>query len=227
MSTQTRAELVQLAQNGLKTLPYLSSVSENMLPAVDVACMVDENILPAHSYVLMAASPIFGELVASRFAQVIKGSCQLEIMTVPLVGTTAEAAKIALQYMYQQCSFRGQGPVIATLDQAKVLATFAHKWNIQSMLDASDAFTEQALTTAFSTHPKDSATHAQKAINWSAFAEKLHLVKTLDCCITWLIKNFKKFPEQFAKLLTLSPGIVVQVMKGVAIILPADSYPYR
>ena len=227
MSMQTRAELVQLAQNGLKTLPYLSSMSENMLPAVDVACMVDENVFPAHSYVLMAASPIFGELVASHFAQVIKGSCQLEIMTVPLVGTTAEAARTALQYMYQQCSFRGQGPVIATLDQAKMLATFAHKWNIQSMLDASDAFTEQALTKAFSIQPKASAMHALKAIDWSSFAEKLHLVKTLDCCTVWLIRNFNRFPEQFAELLTLSPGIVVQVMKGVASRLPLETYSYR
>ncbi len=108
MSSHTRAELVQLAQNNVKNLPYLSSVSEHLLPAVDVACVIDDNTLPVHSYVLMAASPVFGELVASHFANVIKGSPQPEVLAVPLIDTTPDAVKPALLYMYQQCSFRGK-----------------------------------------------------------------------------------------------------------------------
>ena len=122
MSSLTRAELVRLAQTNLKDLAYLGNVSVHLLPAVDVAC------IPAHSYVLMAASPVFAELVAAYFARVIKGDHQAEVVIVPLLDTTAEAVKVALQSLYEQCSFKGK-PEIVALEQAKVLAEFAHKWN--------------------------------------------------------------------------------------------------
>lgn len=124
MSSLTRAELVRLAQTNLKDLAYLGNVSVHLLLAVDVAC------IPAHSYVLMAASPVsaIAELVAAYFARVIKGDHQAEVVTVPLLDTTAKAVKVALQSLYEQCSFKGK-PEIVALEQAKVLAEFAHKWN--------------------------------------------------------------------------------------------------
>ncbi len=144
MSNLTRAELVQLAQTNLEGLAYLGNVSEQLLPAVDVACVIDQDILPVHSYVLMAASPVFAELVAAHFARIIKGDHQPEVITVPLPDTT-EAVKVALQYLYEQCSFKGKEPEITALDQAEVLASFAHKWNIQVMLEAADTFIQKSL----------------------------------------------------------------------------------
>ena len=91
MTSLTRAELVQLAQTNLKDLAYLGNVSGHLLPAVDVACIIDQAVLPAHSYVLMAASPVFAELVAAYFARVVKGDHQPEVVTVPRPDTTAEA----------------------------------------------------------------------------------------------------------------------------------------
>lgn len=106
MSNLTRAELVQLAQTNLEGLAYLGNVSEQLLPAVDVACVIDQDILPVHSYVLMAASPVFAELVAAHFARIIKGDHQPEVITVPLPDTTTEAVKVALQYLYEQILVR-------------------------------------------------------------------------------------------------------------------------
>ena len=52
---------------------------------------------------------------------------------------------MALQYLYEQCSFKGKEPEIPSIDQAKVLASFAHKWNIQAMLEAADVFIQRTL----------------------------------------------------------------------------------
>ncbi|DBA77878.1 TPA: hypothetical protein ACH3X2_008307 [Trebouxia sp. C0005] len=230
MSNLKRAELVQLAQTNLKDLAYLGNVSEHLLPAVDVACVKDQDILPAHSYVLMAASPVFAELVAAHFAGVIKGDCQPGIITVPMPETTAETAKLALQYLYEQCSFRGKEPEIAALCQAKGLASFAHKWNIQVMLEAADVFIRKTLaevagppaTTYCSVRRKaveanfDYSNVAVYLIDTFAFAEKLHLVNSLEFCTAWLINHFRRFQGEYPKLFVLGQDNVIKIMRGVA-----------
>ena len=230
MSNVTRAELVQLAQTNLKDLAYLGNVSGHLLPAVDVACVIDQDILPAHSYVLMAASPVFAELVAAHFAGVIKGGSQPEVMTVPMPETTGKTAKLALQYLYEQCSFGGKKPEIVALDQAKTLASFAHKWNIQVMLEAADVFLQKTLaeilcppTTSYdytrrnAVKPNcDYSKIAVSLIDWFAFAEKLHLVKSLETCTAWLIKHFRRFQGEYPKLFVLGQDNVIKIMRGVA-----------
>ena len=127
LKSNARAQLVELALCNLDSLPYLQGVYEHLLPAVDVACTTEGNTLPAHSYVLMAASPVLGELVATHFANVIKGGSPPEVITVPLTDTTEEAAKTALKYLYQHCSVRPEQPdTVETLNEATALAVFAH-----------------------------------------------------------------------------------------------------
>ena len=228
MSSLTRAELVQLAQTNLKDLAYLGNVSGHLLPAVDVACVIDQDVLPAHSYVLMAASPVFAELVAAYFARVIKGDHQPEVMTVSLPDTTAEAVKVALQYLYEQCSFKGKEPEIAALGQAKVLASFAHKWNVQAMLEAADVFIQKTLaevscpTTNYRRKPNfDYSKIAVYLIEWFALAETLHLVNSLETCTAWFINHFRSFQGEYPKLFALGQNNVIKIMRGVAKNMPS------
>ena len=229
LSSLTRAELVQLAQTKLKDLVYLGNVSVYLLPAVDVACVIEQDVLPAHSYVLMAASPVFAELVAAHFAAVIKGDGQAEAMTVPLPDTTVQAAKVALQYLYEQCSFKGKEPEIAAVSQAKVLASFAHKWNIQTMLEAADVFIQKKLykeccppTATYDFARKkavlafDYPKFASNLIDWFAFAERLHLVKSLKASTAWLINHFRRFQGEYPKLFVLGQENVIKIMRDVA-----------
>ena len=67
MKALNRADLVELAQDKLKDLQYLSHVSEQMRAAVDMACVVEGKVLPVHSYVLMSASPVLSDVIASYF----------------------------------------------------------------------------------------------------------------------------------------------------------------
>lgn len=76
---KTKLELVQLAEDSVQDLEYLRQLSENMLPAVDMACTAEGQVFPLHSYVLMAASPLFSGLVAEHFSDVLKGSCKTEV----------------------------------------------------------------------------------------------------------------------------------------------------
>lgn len=123
----TTLELVELARKKLQDLKYLT-VSANMLPAVDVACTAGDQIFPVHSSVLMAASPVFGELVAEHFSNLLKGSCKAEVLMVPLTDTTPQSAMAAFLFMYQQCSVQ-EMPHLDKRDSADVraMASFAHK----------------------------------------------------------------------------------------------------
>ena len=193
-----------------------------------MACVIEQDVLPAHSYVLMAASPVFAELVAAYFARVIKGDHQADVVTVPLPDTIAEAVKVALQYLYEQCSFKGKKPEIAGLEQAKVLAGFARKWNIQAMLEAADVFIHKTLCEESSplkptyngrTINKANFDYANMAVSliyWFALAERLCLVKTLETCEKWFINHFRRFQGEYPKLFVLGQDNVVKIMRGVA-----------
>ncbi len=93
------------------------------------------------------------------------------------------------------------------------------------MLHASDAFIEMTLTKSFRSS-SDSSNHAVQAIDWSVCAKKLHLTKSLEFCEVWLIKKFKKFPNEFAKLFVLDQKTIVKIMRKVAEALPSGGCYY-
>ena len=183
-----------------------------MLPAVDVACTAGDQIFPVHSYVLMAASPVFGELVAKHFSDLLKGSCKTEVLVVPLTDTTPQSAMAAFLFMYQQCSFQ-EMPDLDKRDSADVraMASFAHKWNIQHMHEASDA----CISKHIASQPS-SGTGMDAVISCAQFAEKFHLEQTLTVCIYWIVCHFKAQKNRFPALFGLSQEVFVRVLQGVA-----------
>lgn len=191
-----------------------------MLPAVDVACTAGDQLFPVHSYVLMAASPVFGELVAEHFSSLLKGSCRTEVLVVPLTDTTPQSAMAAFLFMYQQCSFQKMPDLHKReAKDIQAMATFAHKWNVQQMLDASDACISECM--ADTVHDLDTV------IMCTQFAEKIHLEKTLEFCIMWIVLRLKTLEDKFPALLSLSQEVLVRVLQGVAANLPAGSMRFR
>ena len=55
-----------------------------------------------------------------------------------------------------------------------------------------------------------------RLIDWFALSEKLHLVKTLDMCEVWLIKNFGRFQGEYSKLFVLGQDNVNKIMRGLS-----------
>ncbi|DBB15733.1 TPA: hypothetical protein ACH3X3_003940 [Trebouxia sp. C0006] len=225
MKAQTRADLVQLAQDKLEDLQYLSHVSEQMRAAVDMACVVEGMILPVHSYVLMSASPVLSDIIASHFSGVIQGSSQSAVLSIPLIGTKEQTAKEALQYVYTRCVFKASSPQkITSTQEAERLANFAHKYNIQSMLEDADAVIHKMLLAGFKLYNtlkvKDKVEDAEAIIDWAELADEVSLTKSLEHCEAWLVIIFKQYHKALPKLLQLRQEMIARIMQKVADRLP-------
>jgi len=225
MKAQTRAGLVQLAQDNLKDLQYLSHVSEQMRAAVDMACVVEGKPLPVHSYVLMSASPVLSDVIASHFSGVIQGSSQSAVLSVPLIDTKEQTAKEALQYIYTRCVFKASSPQkITTPQEGERLASFAHKYNIQSMLEDADVVIYKMLSSGFKLYEvlkkEDAVKDAEVIIDWAAFADKVSLIKSLEHCEAWLVIKFKQYQKALPNLLQLRQEVIARIMQRVADRLP-------
>lgn len=217
MTAQTRAKLLQLTRNNVKDLHYLSHRSEQMLFGIDMACVAEGKVFPVHSYVIMSASPVFSDVIASHFSEVINGSSQSAVLQMPL-DTQEKTARKALQHLYAQCAFGAPTPhCIADVHEAENLAVFAHKYNIQPMLEDADKFVLESISTYESLlETGDAVKIAEELIEWAAIADRLSMTKTLARCERWLVTNFAFYEMALPKLLQLRHAIVARVMKGIA-----------
>lgn len=139
LSEQSSVDLQERAHVNSRNVGYLDRLPKQLLDAVDVALIVEKVILPVHSFILMASSPIFSEILAAQLAErkIKSSSAALEIV---MVGENQPCVETALAYIYKRCSLSKGAPQIATTAEAKHLVKFGRKYNIQVLLDDSDAF---------------------------------------------------------------------------------------
>ena len=220
MTVETRADLVQLAQHNLGDLHYLSHLPEQMLCGVDMACVSEGNIFPVHSYVIMSASPVFSDVIASHFSEAIKGSSCQALLHMPL-DAKEQTTREALQYMYSRCVFNAATPHhITSFHAAEHLAVFAHKYDIQPLLKAADSFIWRSTSSEYELDRcaggEGAVKAAEKIIKLAANADSTSLKTTLDICVIWLIARFEFYQEALPQLLQLRHEIVARVMQGVA-----------
>lgn len=221
MTVETRADLVQLAQHNLTELHYLSNPSEQILSGVDMACVSEGSIFPVHSYVIMSASPVFSDVVASHFSEAIKGSSHRALLRMPL-DAKEQTTREALQYMYARCAFNAATPHhITDFHAAQQVAVFAHKYNIQPMLGDADSFVWNSILTKYEIDcgirgGENVVKAAKEIIELAANADRLSTTKTSIYCETWLITRFKFYQEALPKLLQLRHEIIARVMQRVA-----------
>lgn len=196
-----------------------------MRAAVDMACVAEGKLLPVHSYVLMSASPVLSDVIASHFSRVIQGSSQPAVLRVPLVGTKEQTAKEALQYTYARCVFKASCPEkIITSPEGERLARFAHKYNIQSMLEDADVAIHKTLLSCYTLRGilggEAAVKHPESILKWAEFSDKMSLIKSLEYCEEWLVNRFKHCQKPLPKLLQLQQEVIARIMQGVADRLP-------
>ena len=146
-------------------------------------------------------------------------------MSVPSVGTKEQTAKEALQYIYTRCVFKASSPEkITTTAESERLASFAHKYNIQSMLEDADAVIHKMLLSGFTLYKtlksEQAAKDAEAIIDWAALADEVSLTHSLEHCEAWLVTKFKQYQGALPKLLQLRLQVIGRIMQKVADRLP-------
>ena len=150
----------------------------------------------------------------------IQGSSQPAVLSVPLVGTKEQTAKEALQYIYARCIKASSPEKITTAQEGERLANFAHKYNIQSMLKDADAVIHKMLSSGFKLYDTLQGEAAVKdpesIVDWAEFSDKVSLIKSLEYCEKWLVRQFEHCQKALPQLLHLRQEVIARIMQGVA-----------
>lgn len=219
-------------------LDYMAQYPCQMLHTVDVHIVIAGCTLPVHSFVLMAASPFFSELISSH-RSVPGNSLMTSPVEVPLQDVTEEALRAALAYLYMAMWPNRTSLVMKSFEQAKQLAQFGHKYHVVKLHIDADCFIRNWLRRGGfaefrSIVEKGSSTdgrivasatktkqQALSVISITNFAEMYHLTRTLDCCATWLAENFSDISMVHHELPTLSADTNLAIMQLLST-LPAQ-----
>lgn len=222
MAPHTAQDLVCLASSELHQLSYLQNLPEQMVSTVDTALTVEDAIYPVHSFVLMSASPIFADMVAAHYAEKTSGKTAA-VLTIPLLGSQKRGTQSALQFMYQQSLLRKDKvrPVFDKLEEAEYFVEFAHKWNIQLLLQAGDKILCKQISwhCASQSSPMFGSSNSEKAISvikWAVRAESMGLPRSLAFCEKWLVQQFNSITDVHTQLFTLCQQSMLRVMNGLA-----------
>ena len=234
LSSLTRRDLVQLSSE----TSYGQSVPQQLSTTFDAVLVGGDLILPTHTYILAAASSYFArELAAQDEDSDFTGglsrlSCKPYVISLTEQDGT-QSAQAALKYLY--CAFSPIGPEVQSQEDAELLAVFGSKFQVQCMLDASDAFISQAVQPKFSVGYNEVSSCPQcRCIRWfdeqtiesilerlpevlrlAAFSDSHQLPQTLDFCTKWLAKNLRGYRGSYPELLELKRDALLLVLQAI------------
>ena len=229
MATQTVQELVQLAQCNSQTLQYLHNLPEYMASTVDTALVVEDVIYPVHSFILLSASPIFADMVALHYAEVVAGKANnvASVLAIPLLGSSKATTQVALQFIYQHLVLVKHEtlPQVCNREEAEDLMQFAHRWNIQFFSSGVDSMLCDRLRTCFGgqVREQDMIT-ATKVLQYAVQADTMELPLSLAFCEQWLVRCFQGLDVP-SILFQLSQPSLLRVTRGIIPGLRSNS-PY-
>ncbi len=225
VSAQSSLDLVQLANTS--KFKYLDHLPKQLLNNVDVALVVESLVLPAHSVILMASSTVFSEILAAQMTDSGVNKPRSSALEVIMVGENRDCVQTALEYIYKRCSLSKGSPQISTTAEAKHLVKFGRKYNVQVLLDDSDAFMCRWLRSNFEIlecfkGSKGSAVanasaveRAAIVVEWAVIAEDKSLFCSLAYCESWIVRNFIRFPGAHNELCRLSKESMLRIMKDL------------
>ena len=120
-------------------LDYMAQYPLQMRHTTDVHIVLAVCILPVHSFVLMASSPFFSEIVSSY--QTESGQIRTaEPLRIPMPDVAEEALRAALTYLYMEMRPGGTEPDVKDVNAAWQLAEFGHKYQVKLLHGAADLF---------------------------------------------------------------------------------------
>lgn len=168
-------------------LGYLNGLPEHFVKLADAALVAEEVSLPVHQAILAANSSFFGELFLTAQEHQAGRS---NLLQCPLPGDKLQDVLTVLKYCYQSCTiFSCSKPTLASAQDACSLARFAHKYDMQPLLQECEAYLITQAQAAESNHTS-LAVDVHAIVEWALVAETCHLTRLLAHCELVLAKTW-------------------------------------
>lgn len=167
---------------------YMDGLPAAFVDMSDTVLLVDDAKLPVHKAILAANSAVFAELFMTASAQ--QSHSLLEL---PLPGDRMWDVYTALKYLYKGCTpCASSSPEIESTDDARALVLFAHKYGINSLLDACEEFLVELAQGDMSDGGAKGFrlfTSFDAVASWTELADDCNLNSLLAHCELSMIKN--------------------------------------
>ena len=186
-------KLVTIArQEAVKLDMYLARIPKELVESVDAALLVNDSVLPVHQFLLISSSSVLRDIV-----RVSSQACRPhQAIAIPMMDMR-EDVQTAVAYLYKRLSQATS--MITSIEEAKRLVKFGHKYGVQVLLDESDVFIHNWCKQNFSTLSSAYYTaqdrqrvvsKIQSVLEWTVLAESGCLDKTLELCNKWFVAHF-------------------------------------
>ena len=153
---------------------HLTGCLPAFVSQADAFFIMEGKHLPVHTAIVAANSPVLADMFASTHAKVSQCSKQTEGVSVPLPGETLLDIGRVLKFLYQRLIMpNAESPfkqLCSSPDDIYPILRFAHKWNMQVILDECDKSLAAAATAepyaggTLAKSPKTTETAGKRAI---------------------------------------------------------------
>ena len=222
-------------------LEYMAEYPSQMRHTTDIHLALTSCTLPVHSFVLMAFSPYFSEMVALHQTETRKTSV-VQLLKVPMQSIAEEALQAALAYLYMELRPGAAKPMVTDIQQATQLAEFGHSFKVPVLHEAADVFIDKwlhltgfddlknfGLEPIFGSHTLtdiaykiaykivgETGRQALGVIDMTSFAETYVLPKSLESCANWLAQHFAQIAVAHQQLSVLTPDTTLKIMRSLS-----------
>ena len=179
-----------------KDIQYLDNLPEQFARLADAVLVIEDVELPVHQAILAANSPFFGDifLTASQSSS-DKTSCKLHC---PLPGDKLSDVLTVLRYCYRACTlFSPSKPRLESAEDACSLARFAHKYDMQALSEACEAFLVSKVQAVETAHD---SLDVNSLVAWTMLAEECNMTQLLANCELILARTWDTCLWQHALL---------------------------
>lgn len=191
---------------------YLNGLPEQFVKLADAALVAEGVSLPVHQAILAANSTFFGDIFLTAQEHQAGRS---DLLHCPLPGDKLEDVLTVLKYCYQSCTiFSCSKPALASAQDACSLARFAHKYDMQPLLQECELYLITKAQTAENNH---ASVDIGAIVSWASVAETCHLTRLLAHCELVLAKTWDANCWQDTRLMgedSISRSSLLRIMRA-------------
>lgn len=156
---------------------YLEKMTSEFRNLTDAVLLVSDQQLPVHKAIIAANSSVLAQmfdLVTPTSSDKFQVSLDEEI----------DVVRQALSYLYETCKIGATMTRLRSCEDAAKLAAFAHKYDVQGMLNVCERY----LIDAVQHLPRSTPSSDNSAVEWAVLADRYDMYNLLAQCEFHLLK---------------------------------------
>lgn len=190
---------------------YFEGLPDHFVKLADAVLIAEGSSLPVHQAILAANSSFFGDIFLEARKQKLQ---QGELLQCPLVGDSLADVLVVLQYCYQACTIFSCNEDLESAEDACCLARFAHKYDMQPILEKCELFLISRVKVAGN---DCTGLDIDALVTWTALADSCNMSELMAHCELAMAKSENEKLWQHSQICsgdTLSRACLLRILRA-------------